>query len=291
MQWCVALYGAPFAIVFDPQNPSAGTDPLQASPFETISDRLGFAHNRFSGPDARSAFDTTHQALLQGHPIIVRHGSPPTWVIVTGYDLREERVHFMPPGRGSYAASDRKQFLAGWSTGAGGGSGVAGAEPFYQFSLAARLRKPSEPELMQSVLKRAAEVMQRRTLSGAPAGTAAWQSAGTWLERCIDPAEADAREAAAGWAGGSLRPWLKMAQTVTPVLQKVEAADQGLKNAAQRHTELLQEAELVARKIDEATVAEAEAATKWQAAAAQANYVAALHQRLTEQFVAAANGG
>ncbi|MFP4249378.1 MAG: tetratricopeptide repeat protein [Armatimonadota bacterium] len=288
MDWLMALYGAPFAVVFDAQQPSAGSDPLQGSPFEMLTEALGFAHNKFSGATAENAFDTVHQAILQGHPVIVRHGSPPRWVIVTGYDLSDERVHFMPPGRDGYATTSREHFIAAWRTGSGRGSGVGGAQPFYQFSLAARLREPSAEQLLQAVMKRAGEVMQRRSLSGAPAGAAAWEAAGAWLERCADPADPAARVTAASWSQGSLRPYLTMAQTVTPLLQDAEESMVALENATARHTELLEEAELVARKIDEATAAEDEAETKWQAAAAQASYVAALHERLAGQISEAA---
>lgn len=291
MEWLLALYGAPFAVVFDAGRPSAGADPLQGSPFEIVAEALGFAHNKFSGSSPESAFDTVHQALLQGHPVIVRHGSPPRWIIVTGYDLREQQVHFMPPGRERYAVADREQFLAAWSSGSSRGSGVAGAEPFYQFSLAARLQQPSDDALLRAAVERAAEIMQRNTLSGAPAGAAAWQAAGAWLERCVAPEDPSIRETAAAWVDDSLRLWVEMARMVTPVLEKAEQAVPKLQGASARHAELVQEAELIARKVEEATAAQQEAPTKWQAAAAQANYVAALHQRLAEQFVAAANGG
>ncbi|MFW5866550.1 MAG: tetratricopeptide repeat protein [Armatimonadota bacterium] len=299
IEWLTALHGAPFAIVFDPQQPAAGADPLQGSPLEIVTDALGFAYNRFSGATAENAFDTVHQAVLQGHPVIIRHGSPPRWMIVTGYDLSQQRVHFMPPGRDSYAAMSREQFLAGWRTASGRGSGVAGAEPFYQFSLAARLRQPSDEELLQAVVDRAAEITQRTTLSGAPAGATAWESAGAWLDRRAEAANAGegdseasaTRVTAASWLEGSLGPWLALARPVTPILQKAEGAMPALANATARHTELLEEAELVARKIEEATTAEEDAGAKWEAAAAQARYIAALHQRLADQLATAASGG
>lgn len=301
MEWLAALHGAPFAVVFNSERPSLGANPLQGSPFEILSDALGFAYSKFSGATAETAFETIHQAIIQGHPVIVRHGSPPRWVIVTGYDLSEQRVHLMPPGRSSYATMSRHQFLAGWRTASGRGSGVAGAEPFYQFSLAARLTRPSDDELLNTIVERAAEIMQRRTLSGAPAADAAWEAAGAWLERCAEGQDSEetpvppqtARVTAASWVEGSLRPYISTAQSMTPILRKAEATTPALKSATARHNELLQEAELLARKVDEATAAEeeADAQAKWQAAAAQANYVAALHQRLAEQLIAAANGG
>ncbi|MBD3292881.1 MAG: tetratricopeptide repeat protein [Armatimonadia bacterium] len=294
MEWLVCLHGAPFAVMFDPGRPSAAANALQANPFEIITEALGFAHNKFSGASAKSAFDTVHQALLQGHPVLLRHGSPARWVIVTGYDMRDGRVLYMPPGREAYAASSRDEFLSGWRAGSGDGSGVAGAEPFYQFSLGARLTQPSEEALLRAVTARAAEVMQRASLTGAPAGAAAWQEAGKWLEQCIasDDAAAlqSARSAAAAWVEDGLRPHLSIAQMAMPVLEKAEQTIPALAGASGRYAELLQEQELVARKVTEATVADEDATTKWQAAAAQANYVSALHQRLAEQMAGAANG-
>lgn len=291
MEWLVALYGSPFAIVFDARQPAAGANPLPSNPFEVLTETLGFAYNKFSGSTAEGAFETVHQAVLQGHPVIVRHGSPPRWIIVTGYDLREERVHFMPPGRDSYATTTREQFLAGWRTGSGRGSGAAGAEPFYQFSLAARLQQRSDDDLLRAFVARAAEVMQRTTVQGAPAGAAAWEAAGVWFERCVESEDPSPRVTAASWVEGSLRPYLASAETVTPILQRAETSMPALAEATARHTELLREAEVVARKVDEATSAEDDEEAKWEAAAAQARYVAALHQRLADQFEAAANGG
>jgi len=290
MEWLMALHGAPFAVVFNSAHPSAGADPLQGSPFEILSDALGFAYNKFSGSTAANAFDTVHQAILQGRPVIIRHGSDPAWIIVTGYDLKDQRVQFMPPGRDSYAATGRDEFISRWQAGSGRGSGVAGAQPFYQFSLAARMREPSDDDLMRAVIGRAADIMQRPTLSGAPAGAAAWETVARWLDRCADPEDAEARSAIEGWVDGSLRPYLAMAQPMAPILQKAEAATPALANVTARHNELLEEAELVARKIEEATAAEDDAATKWQAAAAQARYVQALHQRIAEQLAAVASG-
>jgi outer membrane protein assembly factor BamD (BamD/ComL family) len=292
MEWLIALYGAPFAMVFDPERPAVGANALQTSPFEAISEALGFAHNRFSGESAESAFDTVHQALLQGRPVIVRYGSPPRWIIVTGYDLKDERVQFMPPGRDGYAASGRAQFIAGWTAGSRSGSGLAGAEPFYQFSLGARLKRPTDEDLMRVVIERAADTMQRPTIGGSPAGSAAWRAAGAFLETCVDDQGTQARETAARWVEGTLQPHLKMVGMVAPVMQRAEEqAAVPVEGVAARLAELLQEEELVARKVQEATAAEGESATKWQAAAAQANYVSALHQRLAEQLAAAANGG
>jgi len=291
LEWLAAVTEAPFVILFDANRPAAGPAVPGRSPFETVADSLGFAHNTVSGASAEHAFETLHQALLQGHPVIVRYGSPAHWIIVTGYDLKDQRVYFMPPGRDRYAASSREQFLANWRAASSGGSGLAGPEPFHQFSLGARLSRPSEGDLLRIIAERAADGMKRNTLAGAPAGTAAWEAAGAWLERCVAPEEADLRQTAVGWVEGSLRSHLTMAETVTPILQRAEAEIPALQGAAARHTELREEAELVARKVEEATAAGEEASTKWQAAAAQASYVSALHRRLAEQFIAATDGG
>ncbi len=291
MEWLEALVGAPFAIVFDAARPSAQPDPLEGSPFEAVARALGFASNTISGASAERAFGTVHQSLLQGHPVIVRYGSPARWAIVTGYDLKNDRVSYMSPDRDGYATVGREQFFGGWRSGSGEGSGLAGPEPFHQFSLGAHLQQPSDEELLHVVVQRAAEVMGRSTLAGAPAGAAAWEAAGAWLDRCAEPDASDDRQVASGWASGSLRAYLTLAKTVTPILQRAETSIPALQGAASRHTELRQEAELVARKVDEAGAATDDAAAKWQAAAAQANYVAALHQRLAEQLASGAGDG
>ncbi len=289
MEWIEALLGLPFTIVFDPDRPSARPRPVEGSPFEAVAEKLGFAHNTISGSDAESAFATVHQALLQGHPVLVRYGSQARWIVVTGYDRKEERVYFMPPGRNSYAAADRKRFLAGWRAGSGDGSGLVGPQPYHQFSLGARLSRPSDEDLLRGIAERAADVMPRRSIAGFPAGAAAWEAAGTWLEMCADPGQQQLQATAARWVEDGLRPYLARAATATVLLERAEGQMPRLQNAAQRHAELRNEAAVVARKITEAIAAEQDGQQKWRAAAAQANYVGALHQRLAEQLVGALN--
>jgi hypothetical protein len=287
MEWLEALVGLPFAMSFDPDHPAASVEPIEGSPFETIAGALGYAHNTISGSGAESAFATLHQALLQGQPVLVRYGSNARWTIITGYDRKDDVVYFMPPGRESYASSGREQFLSGWRAGSGKGSGLAGPQPFHQFSLGARLAEPSDDDLLRAIVQRAATVMQRRSLGGAPAGTSAWEAVGTWLEMCVDPDEPKLRETAVTWADKQLRPHLARAEAATSLLQRAESVIPEIEGAAARHAELRQEAAVVARKVHEAETAEEDPATKWRAAAAQANYVAALHQRLAEQLAAA----
>ena len=301
LEQLAALTGTPFVMVFDPARPSLTPYPIDGNPFESVAAALGFTHNTWSASSAEKAFETLHHALLQGHPVLVRYGSPARWVIVTGYDLAEQRVHLMPPGQNSYATLGRAQFLARWREGSGSGAAPLALEPYYQLSLGARLRTPGHAEVTTLLVTRAAQAMQQNTAGGAPAGAAAWEAVSTWLESCVDPNAEAARTRAAAWAVEGLIPWLTAAQMGTPVLRQAEETmGPALVSATVRYQELLQEAQLVARKIDEAIAAELtdgsdeageaqeDAPLKWQAAAAQASYVAALHARLAEQLAGAA---
>ncbi len=290
LQHLVALAGTPFVIIFDPARPRLAQSALDGSPFEIVADALGFAHNTWSDTSAENAFGTVHHALLQGHPILVRYGSPPQWVIVTGFKVAQERVYLMPPGRDDYVTVDRGQFLARWKEASGSGSGVAGSEPFHQFSLGARLRTTDRNDLLTATVRRAVQVMQQTSVAGAPAGSAAWKAAGHCLEMCVAPEDTNIREQAAGWVNEGLKPQLTIAEMGTAALREAEQLSSELSGIANRHEEMLQEARLVARKIDEAHQAEEEASVKWQAAAAQANYVAALHTRLAEQLAGVVSG-
>jgi outer membrane protein assembly factor BamD (BamD/ComL family) len=286
----LVLTGVPFVTVFDPERPTLVGVP-EVNPLEAVATALGFAANTVSGTTADEAFETLHQALLQGHPVLVLYGSSRTWSIITGYDVSDQRVHFMPPGRNSYAAASRTQFLANWRDGSSRGSGIAGPRPFYQFSLGARLNKPSNSEVLRRSLQRAAETMRARSLSGAPAGEAAWLAAGAWLERCAEPEAPGLREVATEWAQKGLAGQLAAAQSGTGLLNDAASLAPELNEVGARYGELLSEARLVAVKIEEATAAEDDAAMKWQAAAAQANYVAALHARLADDLSGAGSGG
>lgn len=288
LEWLTALVGQPFVIVFNASSPSAQPEPMEGSPFQSVAKALGFASNTVSGSSAERTFGTIHQALLQGHPVLVRYGSPARWTIVTGYDLKADRVSYMPPDRNSYATTSREKFLAGWRSGSGGGSGIAGPEPFHQFSLGARLSQPSEQDVLRIVVQRAAEVAGRSELEGAPAGTAALTAAGALLGRCADPAAADERQTAAGWATGSLTRSIRSAEKVAPILQRAEEAIPSLQGLSGGQAEFRREAAVLIRKIGEAGSATEGSAEKWTAAAAQAEIVAALHERMAQQLAAAA---
>ncbi|MEA3402977.1 MAG: tetratricopeptide repeat protein [Armatimonadota bacterium] len=284
----VAFSGAAFTIVFDPQQPALGRRALEESPFEVVAEILGFADNVWSGTGAEQAFETVHQALLQGHPVLVRHGSAGRWVIVTGYDMTKEQVSYLPPAREGYASMARDRFLEGWKAASGSGSGVAGPQRYYQFSLGARMDSPGHRAVLEAAVRRAAEVMRLRTVAGAPAGANAWEQIGAHLELCMNPETPGVREQALRWREAGLQPHLTLAAMGTAMLRHAADTLPGAGDIGERHQELVQEATLLGRKIDEA--AESGEAAKWQAAAAQANYVAALHIRLAEDLADAAGG-
>jgi len=288
----IALSGAAFETVFDPKRPELGQRVMDRSPFEVLADQLGFAHNIWSGPTAEQAFETAHQALLQGYPVLIRLGSSPRWVLLTGYIMAEDRVLYLPPGRDSHVASSREQFLDAWRAGSAGGSGVAGQQPFHQFSLGARLREPERADVLRSAIRRAATVMRLQTIVHVPAGTGAWEAVGRHLEACMAPESEALREQAVTWAERGLAAHLRRAAAGTEMLREASEVLDGVGDAAARHEELVTEEQLLATKINAAANApeSEDPEIVWQAAAAQANYVAALHARLAEQLADIADG-
>ncbi len=297
LEHIAALSGTVFVMVFDPQRPNLARSVLDDSPFEIVANLLGFAHNTWSGSNPETAFETVHHALLQGHPVLVRYGSPARWIVVTGYEMAGPRVHLMPPNRRDYETAGRETFMARWREGSASGSGVAGSEPFHQFSLGTRLNTPTEEQILKAVVLRAALIMQQTSMGGAPAGAAAWEATAAWLENCTDPDAEALRSQVVTWARDGLSPQLAVAQKGTPLLTRTENLHPELENAGERFAELLREARLAVRKVEEAaddSAQDVEAeepqdpALKWEAAAAQARYVAALHARLAEQFATAA---
>lgn len=290
LQMLATLSGAPFVTVFDPERPALARSALDGNPLEIVAEALGFAHNVWSGDSAGRAFETVHQAVLQGRPVIVLYGSPRRWTLVTGYDMTEDRVHYLPPGREDYAAIARAEFLSAWADASASDSGVAGPQPFHQFSLGARLQTPTRAEVLRACMRRASQVMHLGELSGAPAGIAAWEAASRHLEGCIAGPD-EYREQAVAWADGGLGPHLRTAEMATEPVRAAAEVMPELREVPERYEELLTEAELLAEKIHEAADAEGPDPDAWQAATAQANYVGALHARLAGQLADAANGG
>lgn len=288
LETLMGLAGAPFVAVCDLDRPGLGRSVLDVDPFEAVAEALGFAYNTMSSPTAEQAFESLHQSLLQGRPVLVLYGSPRRWVIVTGYDLAAERVSFMPPDHERYATAGRELFLRAWAQGSRHDSGLAGPEPFRQFSLSARTTEPAATDLTRTMVRRAAEVLSAASIAGAPAGEAAWEALAAHLEQCAAPDGAPAREQVRKWIADGLVPQLALMEQGVAVLRDAAGAVPGLGEAAARYQELVAEVRLIAQKTDEAASADEEIETKWRAAAAQASYVAALHARLAEQLATAA---
>lgn len=287
LETLVGLAGAPFVMVYDLDRPALGRSVLDVRPCEAVAEALGFAHNTMSSPTAAQGFESLHQTLLQGRPVLVLYGSPRRWVIVTGYDAAADRVSFMPPDRERYASVSKAGFLSAWAQGSRSDSGVAGPEPFHQFSLSARTGTPDRAALARVTARRAAQVMRASTIGGAPAGEAAWLALAAALERCARPDGADVREQVRIWAAEGLTPQLALMERGTTVLRDAAGPIPQLSEVAGSYEELLAEARMIAQKINEAVAAGDEVEGKWPAAAAQASYVAALHARVAEQLVAA----
>lgn len=284
----VALSCLPFQVIYDPQRPALGQAVFPRNPFEVIAERLGFAYNVWSSGTVRQAFEAVHQALLQGHPVLVLYGSPAQWVIVTGYELEGEKVYYLPPGRESYVTVSRQVFLDRWGASGGGGSLAPGK--FYQFSLAARLRTPTPAQVLAETLKQAAEVVGASQLAGAAAGTRAFERVAQALEQCADPRNAEQRAQIRQWAATSLAAYLDNAAAGTDLLRRAAATIPGassrLAQLAERHQELAAETAALAERIRE-TDSDAPPENIWQTAAAQASFVAALQARFARDLAEA----
>lgn len=292
MQDLLALSGVAFEFVFDPARPGLAQAIFPRNPFETIASRLGFAYNVLSSSAAPQAFDSVHQALLQNHPVIILYGSESQWILVTGYDMEGDQVHYLPPGRDGYAVTAKQNFLSNWGA-AGGGSSALAPGRFYQFSLAARLRTPPESEVASETLRQAAELMMGSELAGAPAGAAAWDRLATELEACAGPEADEKRRAMLAWADKSLAASLRNTEAATAHLRHaagvISTASGRLTQLADRHAELAAETQLLAEKIADAGGDEPPPEI-WETAAAQASFISALHARCAEQLAEVLTG-
>ncbi len=285
----LALSGVAFQVVFDASRPTLGRGIFVDNPFEAIASRLGFACNVWSNPNAEQAFASVHQALLEGHPVIILDDvAPPKWVLVTGYELGEGRVHYLPPGRQDYAVASRETFLSRWASSSREGRTPLAPGPFYQFSLGARLRNPPKQAIVSDTLQDAVEIMRRRELMGAAAGPAAYEKLAEHLELCAAPDATIHRQQALSWATQALPAHLRARDAGTAYLkhaaQVLSGAAGRLNDLAQRHAEVVAETKLLGKQIREAGAEQEQADEKWRVASAQARYVAALETRVAEQM-------
>lgn len=287
----VALSGVAFQFLFDPTRPTLGMGMFPDNPFETVAGRLGFACNTWSSAGAEQGFGSVHQALLQGYPVIVLcDAAPSKWVLVTGYQVADERVHFLPPGEEGYATESRETFLARWASSSREGTVLPVAGQFYQFSLGARLRTPPEQSVVSETLQRAVDIMRRRELTGVPAGPAAYERLAQHLEQCAGADAGVRRQQALTWAQHALPACVRAREAGTGYLRHAAEVWSGaggrLGELAQRHAELVAETSLLRKNIQEAAAHQDQAGDKWQAASAQVRYVAALEMRVAEQLSA-----
>jgi outer membrane protein assembly factor BamD (BamD/ComL family) len=287
----VALSGVAFQFVFDPAQPTLGMGIFPDNPFETVAGRLGFACNVWSSPGAEQAFASVHQALLQGHPVIVLYDAAPSkWLLVTGYEVADGRVHFLPPGQDSYATESRETFLARWASSSREGTALPAPGQFYQFSLGARPRTPPEQTVVSETLQRAADIMGRRELSGVLAGQAAYEKLAQHLEQCAAADAGVRRQQALAWAQHALPACTSAREAGTAYLRHAAEVRSGaagrLGELARRHAELVAETRLLRKNIQEAAAHQDQAGDRWQAASAQVRYVAALETRIAEQLSA-----
>jgi len=285
----LALSGVAFQFVFDPERPALGRSIFADNPFETIADRLGFACNVWSSSNAEQAFASVHQALLQGRPVIILYDvAPSKWVLVTGYELTAERVHFLPPGPQEYATVPKETFLRRWASSSREATALPGPGPFYEFSLADRLGNTSESAIVRETLQHAVDIIRRRELMGVAAGPAAHNKLAQHLEKCAGQDAQAHREQALHWSEAAVPAHLRARDAATAYLkhaaQVLSAAGGRLDELAQRYAELVAETKLLGRKIEEAGAQQDGADGKWEAAAAQARYVAALESRAAEQL-------
>jgi len=285
----LALSGVAFQFVFDPGRPTVGRGIFAGNPFETVAQALGFAPNVWSSANSEQAFASVHQALLQGHPVIILYDAPPTsWVVVTGYELTTGQVYLLPAGRPEYTTVPRETFLSRWASSDKQVTPPMAPGPFYQFSLGARLRTPPEAGVVRDTLQHAVDLVRRRELSGVPAGQVAYERLAAHLESCGQPEATEARRQALRWAEVALPAQVSAREAGLAYLkhaaQVLSGAGGRLNDVAQRYDEVVAETSLLSRKLREARAQTDEAGEKWEAAAAQARYLAALEARAAEQL-------
>jgi hypothetical protein len=152
------------------------------------------------------------------------------WVVVVGYDQAQKQFILLGPGEGE-RAEKFDDFASRWKAGT---DQTGGALPsFYQFALGPVTPDVNSADLVRAAAKRAVSLLvQRTTVFGAPAGTAAYEALIADLDaHAGGPMPGDAADLAA-WAN---EPLNSLRQGRTAAAQFLESRAAGLPAPLSNH--------------------------------------------------------
>lgn len=198
----MAVSGAAFQFVYDPQNPRMGAAVFATNPFETAASSFGYAARPDWGSTAEEAMLSLCQTLDRNRPALVPY-SKLGWVIVVGYDQGKRQFTYLRPGAAGHRAQSFDDFATRWQE--AGEEGGGALRSFYQFGLGPRQDKEKPPpvRLVRKAASLGVSLLHRDSVFGAPAGLAAYGA----LSADLDPGGSGALpERAAGLADWGKEP-------------------------------------------------------------------------------------
>ncbi|MGQ9732345.1 MAG: tetratricopeptide repeat protein [Candidatus Zipacnadales bacterium] len=193
----MAVSGAAFQFVYNPEDRSMGAHVFATNPFETAAQSFGFDPLKGSSGSAEEAMLSLCQMIDRGKPVLVPHNIH-GWVVVIGYDPNRKRFLYLRPGASTEQSTEFAAFAAQWKA---AGDKVGGEmASFYQFALGPRSSQPNVTEIVRGAARRGVSLLRRTTVFGAPAGLAAYETLAADLEaHASGDLPADASDLAA-WA-------------------------------------------------------------------------------------------
>jgi TolA-binding protein len=217
----MAVSGAAFQFVYDPQNRSVGSAVFATNPVQATAASYNFVALESSSSTPEEAMLSLCQTLDRGKPAMAPH-TDGDWVVVVGYDQGKKVFGYLAPGGERTQPFD--QFAASWKTATDQAGGAL--DSFYQFALGPGKGEVGSAHLVREAARRGSSLLlQRPSVFGSPAGVAAYEALIADLEaHGTGGLPADAADLAA-WADG---PLMDLRQSRTAAAQFLEARAGGL---------------------------------------------------------------
>ncbi|MBM3500126.1 MAG: tetratricopeptide repeat protein [Armatimonadetes bacterium] len=217
----MAVSGAAFQFVYDPENRSVGSAVFATNPLQATAASYNFVALESSSSTPEEAMLSLCQSLDRGRPAMVPH-TDGDWVVVVGYDQEQKAFSYVGPSGDKTQAFD--QFAGKWKTATDQAGGAL--DSFYQFALGPAKGQVNSAHVVREAARRGASLLlQRKNVLGSPAGEAAYEALISDLE--AHGAEEMPNDAAdlVAWADG---PLLELRQSRTAAAQFLEARAGGL---------------------------------------------------------------
>ncbi len=217
----MAVSGAAFQFVYDPEKRSAGSDVFATNPLQATAASYNFATLESSSSTPEEAMLSLCQSLDRGKPALVPHAGG-EWVVVIGYDKGKKVFGYLTAGGERTQAFE--EFAADWKAAIDQTGGAL--DSYYQFALGPGKGEADSAHLVREAARRGASLLlQRTSVFGSPAGVAAYEALASDLEaHGAGTLPADAADLA-DWADG---PLMDLRGSRTAAAEFLEARAPGL---------------------------------------------------------------